>query len=125
MRRKIPAKEFSSSRDFFDKSYGSLDESKSEDNKKEIDKNKLAKILKELSGTKSTYFFDDNLELIRKTSNSNAGREIKELQRVAVIIIDGKAMPSLIQSAEQINVKFIAAKNFSEAPRGSIEFISF
>ena len=34
-------------------------------------------------------------------------------------------MPSLIQSAEQINVKFIAAKNFSEAPRGSIEFISF
>ncbi|MBS3100135.1 DNA primase [Candidatus Pacearchaeota archaeon] len=125
LRRKIPAKEFSSSRDFFDKSYGSLDESKSEDNKKEIDKNKLAKILKELSGTKSTYFFDDNLELIRKTSNSNAGREIKELQRVAVIIIDGKAMPSLIQSAEQINVKFIAAKNFSEAPRGSIEFISF
>ena len=125
LRRKIPAKEFSSSRDFFDKSYGSLDESKSEDSKKEIDKNKLAKILKELSGTKSTYFFDDNLELIRKTSNSNAGREIKELQRVAVIIIDGKAMPSLIQSAEQINVKFIAAKNFSEAPRGSIEFISF
>ncbi len=111
LRKKIPTKEFSS--------YPTLKKSEG------FDKDKLLSELNQVNGTKKAYFFDSELNIIKKVPVGQANNELEKSHNVKIIAIDGKVTYSIIKSAEKIGVKIIAAKNFIDAESDNIEFISF
>ena len=112
LRKKIPAEGFS---------FPSSTSKKSEG----FDKGKLSDELKKVDGTKKSYFFDSELNIIKKVSTSNTNKELEKSHNVKIIAIDGKVTSSIIRSAQKAGVKTIAAKNFIDAEGEGIEFISF
>ncbi|MFA6022503.1 MAG: DNA primase DnaG [Candidatus Pacearchaeota archaeon] len=125
LRKKIPAKEFSSySRfDLPQKEYDKPKEKVYE--KKEVNKVDLRKILHEqVENSDKIFLIDDNLRIITSFSKTRAGYELSRARGVPIIAVDGKATLPIIKSAEQIGCRYIAAKNFIQVDT-NIEFISF
>jgi DNA primase len=137
LRKRIPAKEFSSSsfskeehskpsyKDNYKESYK---EAKTEKKKIEIDKEKLREILKDkVEGSEKAFLFDDNLNVVKSVAKARAVAEIDRVKigSVAVIAIDGKATKSVVGAAEDAGCNYIAAKNFVDVGQSKIEFISF
>ncbi|MEM3074838.1 MAG: DNA primase DnaG [Candidatus Pacearchaeota archaeon] len=115
LRKKIPAEEFSFS----------LLSNENNNFQSKIERNDLKEKLKEINGSKKTYFFDNKLNEIKSVSNSQASKYLLILKGVEIVAIDGKATSSIIESAKKSGVKIIAAKNFSESDTENIEFVSF
>ena len=141
LRKRIPAKEFSISsfngeRGKFETISDRIEREKNEllENKQKIsenketekiDKTKLKEIISEVNGSKKAYILDKNLNVIGITSMTQISRELLGIRNAFALIIDGKANSSVVQSAEKVGVRCIAAKNFSDASAESIEFVSF
>ena len=139
LRKRIPAKEFSSSsfskeenhnyNGYHKESYKeSYKEEKIEKKAVEVDKEKLRKILKDkVEGSEKAFLFDDNLNVIKSVAKAKAVAEIDRVKigSVAVIAIDGKATKSVVGAAEDAGCNYIAAKNFVDVGQSKIEFISF
>ena len=119
LRKRIPAREFSIS------SFKETKLNSKNEESKNIDKTKLRELISKIDGSKKAYIFDKNFNLIRTSSIIQLSRELLKLRSAFALIIDGKANSSVVQSAEKIGVKCIAAKNFSDASAESIEFVSF
>jgi len=122
LRKKIPVEEFSSN---------SFSENRKENreikevNRKKIDKEELKESLKQVNNSKKVYFFDDELNVIKKTSLTQASKDLERAKNVAVVAIDGKTTSTIVRSAQKAKVSIIAAKNFSTTDAEGIEFISF
>jgi DNA primase len=114
LRKKIPAEEFISS----------VSDNFKDKEKSKISKEEFKKKLKEVDGTKQAYFYNENLEAVKKVSASKAGVSLKKAYNIEAIAIDGKATKTVVKLAEEKSIKFIAAHNFEETVDG-IEFISF
>jgi len=137
LRKKIPAEEFSSS---FPPSFSrkrtrkigerterieelQIRKKPAKKTRKKIDEEKLKEIFDEINGTKKAYLLDENLNIIKKVSNKNIVRNLRE--GIFAIVIDGTATTGLIRAAEKAGCQYIAAKNFSNVRDTSIELISF
>ena len=120
LRRKIPVKEFSSS------SYPEKIEKKEiKFTRVEIDNNKLMEKLEQVNGTKKTYLFNKNLDVIKKVPNGQASRTLENSYDIKIVAVDGKATSILTKSAQKMGVQIIAAKNFADSYAEGIEFVSF
>jgi DNA primase len=118
LRKKIPAKEFSSSA-------SSSSYSNSSRRQINIDKDKLMEALKEVEGSKKAFFFDRNLRVVKKFSVGSASRELGRSYDISVVGVDGKATSALTKAAQAAGVQIIAAKTFADAEAEGIEFVSF
>lgn len=125
LRKKIPAKEFSSY-SFYDKKTELTEKREMPEKSFNIDREKLKKILRsEVENSNSAYFFDADLNIIRSVAKTRVSYELSRMRNVAVVAIDGKATSQIVYSAERAGCRYIAAKNFVEVPESKIEFISF
>jgi len=126
LRKKIPAKEFSSSsRDEKpNKEYKKEEEDKS--NSLEIDKNEFKKKLGEVENSKKVYFYDENLNIVKKVSQTQAASLImRSREKITAIAIDGKATSSILRAAQNSGIRYVAAKTFIDSNVKEIELISF
>ncbi|MEA3329890.1 MAG: DNA primase DnaG [Nanoarchaeota archaeon] len=114
LRKRIPAKEFSSH---------SLSNSKTEISK--IDKNKLKEILKEVEGSKKAYIFDEKLNILKKVSVSGCASIIEKTSGAKIVAVDGKAISVVVKACESVGVDVLAARNFVKESSKGIEFLSF
>jgi len=120
LRKKIPAKEFSS----FSSNAG--DERKNiKKDKINFDKNELMKALKEVDGTKKAFFYDKDLRVVKKVAAGQASKELGKSYDIVVVSVDGKATSTLTKAAQSSGVQIIAAKNFADSSAEGIEFVSF
>ena len=126
LRKKIPVKEFSSS---FSSSYSRTKKpeviEKNNIPKRNIDKTELQSSLEQVNNSKKAYFFDEDLNIVKKVSTAQASKELSRLKNVAVVAIDGKATATIVSSAQKSGVSIIAAKNFMSTDVEGIEFVSF
>ncbi|MAG07716.1 hypothetical protein CMI46_02775 [Candidatus Pacearchaeota archaeon] len=121
LRKKIPAKEFSSSASSsYSNSYSS-----SSRRQINIDKDKLMESLKEVEGSKKAFLFDKDLKVIKRVSVGQASRELGRSYDIRVVGVDGKATSALTKAAQSAGVQIIAAKTFADAVAEGIEFVSF
>ena len=126
LRKKIPAKEFSPYSKFSESSdrIEKIPEKK-HDKLKEIDNDKLRKFLdKEVEGSKKVFILNSDLEILKSGSAHKLGYLLSRERDAYVVALDGKATSSVIRILEDSNVRYLAAKNFTETS-SSIEFISF
>ncbi|PIN95225.1 hypothetical protein COU53_00285 [Candidatus Pacearchaeota archaeon CG10_big_fil_rev_8_21_14_0_10_30_48] len=125
LRRKIPVKEFSFSSSS-EKTFSEKTEKKEMKSMRvEIDNDKLMEKLEQVNGTKKTYLFNKNLDVIKKVPNGQASRTLENSYDIKVVAVDGKATSSLTKSAQKMGVQIIAAKNFADSYAEGIEFVSF
>jgi len=151
LRKKIPAKEFSSyssrsennysngkryeersndKTENFRKNYQEEKESVVEEKKPikkvEIDKAKLRPILvKEVANSKKAYFFDENINVIKKVAKTNVLKDMQRINNAVVLAVDGKVTSQIIFAAKRSGIQYLAANNFAESEAEDIEFISF
>src|SRR3989344_5623982 len=130
LRKKIPAKEFSSSpreEKYTEKERYSEEKKGIEKNEDiEINKVEFRKKLKEVDGTNKVFFYDKELNVIRKVSQSQAVSLLSRSDNnIAAIAIDGKATSTILRAAEKSNVKYVAAKTFTDFNVEEIELVSF
>lgn len=91
----------------------------------QIDEEKIKKIFKQTSGTGNAVVLDNSMIETKKVSARALTTFLKRTnQRVGAIVIDGTATKTLIEAAEQIGCKAIAAKNFS-ATSSKLKLFSF
>ena len=125
LRRKIPVKEFSSSSSS-EKTFSEKTEKKEMRSMRvEIDNDKLMEKLEQVNGTKKTYLFNKNLDVIKKVPNGQASRTLENSYDIKIVAVDGKATSILTKSAQKMGVQIIAAKNFADSYAEGIEFVSF
>jgi len=138
LRKKIPAKEFSSSsrQDYSNDSRDSRNKKDSYENEllkkvpkneelKKIDIDKLRKFLdKDVDRSKKVFILNSNLDVLRSGSFSKLGYFLNGVKDSYVVAIDGKATSTVIRILEDFNIRYLAAKNFTETSN-NIEFISF
>ncbi|HRZ85434.1 MAG TPA: DNA primase DnaG [Candidatus Paceibacterota bacterium] len=130
LRKKIPAKEFSSS--------FSIDNFKTENQNqrniekveskeiKEINMEALKKFLKEeVEGSDKAFLLDYNLNIFKTVAKTRVNVELSRLTNIYVVAIDGKATLTLVKSAEEAGCKYLAAKNFVDVKESMIKFVSF
>jgi DNA primase len=112
LRKKTPVKEFLSS---FQERTNRFE--RTEEKKFELvnnEKDKLKEISKENEGSGKAILLDKSLKEIKKVSIKTLASTLKRLkEQPAIIIIDGIATNSIINSAEEGNCKAIVAKNFA------------
>ncbi len=130
LRKKVPVKEFSSSgkpveEKIEEKIREVTEEVKEESEGREVDRNALIRIAKDVEGTKKTFFYDSDLNVVKRVANTRVARELGRVKGVVAIAIDGTSTPNIVRAAESVGVKYIAAKNFSDASAQGIEFLSF
>lgn len=93
------------------------------ESKKELtkeDKDKIKSLASEISG-KDVLILNDSLEIIDRSSVSKAGYS---RARGAFVLVTETATSSVINAAEYLRVKYIAAKAFSKVSETNIGFIS-
>ena len=134
LRKKLPVQEFlyaerrsvekqADSSDRFYTQKTEIKEVKQEEVK--IDEEKIKKIFKQISGTGNAVVLDNNMIESKKVSARALTTFLKRTnQRVGAIVIDGTATKTLIEAAEQIGCKAVAAKNFS-ATSSKLKLFSF
>jgi len=120
LRKKIPAREFFSKRNFFK---DSTKESVPEE-KVEIDKKSLKKIMKKIEGSGKAVILGDSLEEIKKVSVKSLNNFLKKLdKKIKAIVMDGTVTSSIIQTAEDFSCQAIMASNFATTD-SKIELLS-
>ncbi len=137
LRKKIPAKEFSPSRQNYSSdsrnSRARKDNYENEPLKKvpkneelkKIDIDRLRRFLdKEVDGSKKVFILNSNLEVLRSGATSKLSYFLNGVKDSCVVAIDGKATSTVIRILEDYNIRYLAAKNFTETSN-NIEFISF
>ncbi|PIZ83901.1 hypothetical protein COX97_00220 [Candidatus Pacearchaeota archaeon CG_4_10_14_0_2_um_filter_05_32_18] len=128
LRKKIPAREFSSyssRQEYSNESNQRNNREKESEELKKIDNDKLKRFLdKEVDGSKKVFILNSNLEVLRSGSASKLRYLLNGARDAYVIAIDGKATSKVIRIIEESNVRYLAAKNFTETS-SNIEFISF
>ncbi|MEM4625253.1 MAG: DNA primase DnaG [Candidatus Pacearchaeota archaeon] len=117
LRKKIPSQEFSSS--YFSNTRNS--DVQNED----LDKSKIDELIKKVEDTDKVLIFDANLNLIGSFSKNRVPRDILRIKGAFLMIIDGKATPSLTKVAESLGCRYLVAKNFTEDSSSNMKFISF
>ncbi len=128
LRKKVPVKDFfsnfSEKKKEFNKSYSSerYSEEKKESEKKEEKefeltsemKEKLKKISKEIEGSGRAVLLDSRLNELKTVSVKILTSTLKRSRtKVTAIVMDGIATMPVIISAEEVECKVIAAKNFA------------
>ncbi|MBS3092766.1 DNA primase [Candidatus Pacearchaeota archaeon] len=136
LRKKIPAKEFSSYSRFNNYNQDSRDvrENKEVNNKsekkeeKEINKIELREILsRDVENSSKVFFIDENLNIISSVPKSRIANEARRARNAVILAIDGQATIQVIRIAEESGIKCIAAKKFASSSSSDkdIEFVSF
>ena len=128
LRKKVPVKDFfsnfSEKKKEFNKSYSNerYSEEKKESEKKEEKefeltsemKEKLKKISKEIEGSGRAVLLDSRLNELKTVSAKILTSTLKRSRtKVTAIVMDGIATMPVIISAEEVECKVIAAKNFA------------
>ncbi len=116
LRKRIPVKEFlSGSQDRNKRNFETREEVKEiKFELGEEEKDKLKKIKKENEGSDKAILIDDKLNEIKSISVKMLASSLHRMRdKPTVIVIDGTATNSIINSAEEIGVKVIVAKNFA------------
>ncbi len=125
LRKKIPAKEFSPSSRVSESRDEKVSEKKEVKEVKKIDVEKLRKFLdKEVDGSKKVFILNSDLEVLRSGATSKLSYFLNGVKDAQVVAIDGKATSTVIRILEDFDIRYLAAKNFTENSE-SIEFISF
>ena len=112
LRKKVSVEEFFQKKKFYERN----SEEKIYEISKEInneEKEKLKKISDNNKGTGKAILLDKDFNEIKKISARSLNVSLKKAENIYAIIIDGIVTQTLIKSAEQANVKLIAANNFS------------
>ncbi|MBI2628643.1 DNA primase [Candidatus Pacearchaeota archaeon] len=140
LRKKIPAKEFSSYSRFNNYNQDSRDvrenkkvnnykeEKKEEKEIKKIDKIELREILsRDVENSSKVFFIDGNLNIISSVPKSRMANEARRARNAVILAIDGQATIQVIRIAEEAGIKCIAAKKFasSSSSDNDVEFVSF
>ena len=141
LRKKIPAKEFSSYSSFnnnYDNKYGGENKDKRENNeinnkeekkeKSEINKTELRKVISDkIENSGKAFLLDSNLNVIKSIPKSKIANEVRRERNAKIIVIDGHTTIQVIKAAEESGIKCIAAKKFASSPSidNDIEFVSF
>ena len=91
-------------------------------NRKDVDPSDVKKKIKEsyekIRGSKNALLVNEDFEVIKKVSNREVTRSIKDSRKKPfVIIIDGSAMSAMIKACDDEGIPYLAATNFS----GNIE----
>ncbi len=128
LRKKIPAKEFSSYSHFNSQEY--IKENKEADihkeEEKEINKIELREILsRDVENSGKIFLIDRNLNIISSVSKSRIANEVRRAKNAVILAIDGQATIQVIRIAEEAGIKCIAAKKFASPPQADVEFVSF
>lgn len=132
LRKKLPVQEFlyaerrsvEKQADSSDRFYNQKTEQKQTSSEKEIqikenkevviDEEKIKKIFRQVSGTGNAVVLDNSMIEIKKVSARALTTFLKRTnQHIGAIVIDGTATKTLIEAAEDLGCKAIAAKNFS------------
>ncbi|HOW36642.1 MAG TPA: DNA primase DnaG [Candidatus Pacearchaeota archaeon] len=143
LRKKLPVQEFlyaerrsvEKQADSFDRFYNQKAQQRQTSNEKEtsvkenkevaIDEEKIKKIFKQISGTGNAVVLDGNMIEIKKVSARALTTFLKRTnQRIGAIVIDGTATKTLLEAAEDLECKAIAAKNFA-ATSAKLKLFSF
>ncbi|MFA5992918.1 MAG: DNA primase DnaG [Candidatus Pacearchaeota archaeon] len=125
LRKKIPAREFSS--------FSSFNERESVEKKSyvkkekpEIDREKLKSLfVGKVEGSAKAFFLDANLSIIRNVTKMRASSELLRTRGVVVVALDGKATIQVVRAAEEAGCSYLVAKNFADVSQTSLELISF
>ena len=122
LRKKIPAKEFSPSSRVSESNSSSREEKREVREEKKIDVDKLRKFLeKEVDRSKKVFILNSDLEVLRSGATSKLSYFLNGVKDACA---DGKATSTVIRILEEFDIRYLAAKNFTENSE-SIEFISF
>lgn len=138
LRKKLPVQEFlyaerrsvekqadSSDRFYTQKTEQKQEKEEFKQEEAKIDEEKIKKIFKQISGTGNAIILDNNMIETKKVSARALTTFLKRTnQHIGAIVIDGTATKTLIEAAEQIGCKAIAAKNFS-ATSSKLKLFSF
>ena len=116
LRKKVPAEEF-----FY---VGSRKKDSASFSDSEI-KEKIKEIAENIKDTHKAVFLGDDLKEIKKISAKDVAITLKRLRKsITAIAIDGIANNTIINTAEEIGIKVIAARNFTTTDT-EIELLSF
>ena len=78
-----------------------------------------------IKGTKNALILDSRLDVIRKISPRELGKNIStSRQKVFAVVIDGTATTGIIETCDEFNVKHLAATNFSAIENAKVNLIS-
>jgi len=124
LRKKISVNEFlkMNGDSFFNGSHENLHE-KTEINKDT--KNKLKEIFEKIKGSEKAVILDKDLNEINKISFKRLTAFLKKLEEIPeFIVLDGKATPQIIKSAEESGCKALVARNFATNDT-NIKLLSF
>ncbi len=66
-----------------------------------------------IKGTKSAVLVDNNFDVIRKVSQREITKSLRNGKRVFAVIIDGNASSIIIKACEESGVQYLGAVNFS------------
>jgi len=131
LRKKISVEEFNSSTSKSTEKSEEIKKTETKEEKKQEIKNikinikELKEKLKKFHGTKKAFILDDKLELAKETTPSQISRALQRIHSPAVLVIDGKATPAIVNTAQKAGIKYIAATTFVDVSAEGIEFISF
>lgn len=121
LRRKIPAKEFSS------KTRGIKMEEPAEEEvsyKGDI-KEGLKKAYEKIKGEKQAVLLDGNLDVIRKISSREVSRSVRmSRKKIFAVVLDGSALGAMIDACEEKGVKYLAATHFTKVKESSVKLVS-
>lgn len=88
-------------------------------------KEALRKTYEKVKGTKNALLLDAQLDVIRKVSPREIGRNIaNSRQKVYAVIVDGAATSGIIDTCDEFYVKYLAATNFSSHEGAKVNLVS-
>jgi DNA primase len=123
LRKKIPLNEFFRREGMQRRENGKEDTSKIE--LSEEDKEKLKRISKEIDGSGKAIILDSSLKEIKEISARGLGGSLRRIsEKPQIIVLDGTATSSVLESAEEMGCQIIVAKNFA-ATSNKIQLLSF
>ncbi|MEK6850781.1 MAG: toprim domain-containing protein, partial [Nanoarchaeota archaeon] len=126
LRKRISSSEFLKYADRNGNGYGngSAKEESVEEYKGDV-KESLRKTYEKVRGTKNALLLDAQLDVIRKISPREIGRNVaNSRQKVYAVIVDGAATSGIIDTCDEFHVKYLAATNFSSHEGAKVNLVS-
>ncbi|MBS3091123.1 DNA primase [Candidatus Pacearchaeota archaeon] len=85
----------------------------------------LRKAYENIKGSKSGLLLDTNMDVIRKVSSKEIGKYARGSRtRIYALVVDGTATAGLIEMCDELNVKYLAALNFSAVANARVNLVS-
>jgi DNA primase len=88
-------------------------------------KARIRAVYKEIENSKAVALLDNNLDIIKKVGVKEVARALETSRKqISAVIVDGAATKILIKICGDMNIKYLAAKNFGSFDSSNVELIS-